>query len=77
MSMLLEFGVVGEHLGMRVSLDERIMEVIELGVCERWWCRTCDPKSTDARDGGFPFRRVGMFDRTYTKLHRSSMDVVC
>ena len=31
--MLLKFGIVGEHLGMRVSLDERIMEVIDLGGC--------------------------------------------
>ena len=74
---MLKFGIVGEHLGMCVSLDERVMEFIELGVCKRWWRRTCDTKSTDTCDGGFPFRRVGMFDRTYTKLQRGSMNVVC
>ena len=31
--MLLKFGVVGEHLGVCVSLDERIVKVIELSVC--------------------------------------------
>ena len=74
---MLKFGVVGEHLGVCVSLDERVMKVIELNVCKRWWCRACDPKSTDARAGGFPLRRVGVFDRANAKLQRSSMNIVC
>ena len=31
--MLLEFGVVGEHLGMYVGLDKGVVKVIELGLC--------------------------------------------
>ena len=52
--MLLKFGVVGKPLGMCVSLDERVMEDLKLGVCEGWWFRSCDAKFADACDGGIP-----------------------
>ena len=32
------------------------------------WSGTRDVETTDASDGGFPFGRIGVFDRTYTKL---------
>ena len=35
MNMLLEFGVVGENLSMCVGLDERVMKVAKLGLCQR------------------------------------------
>ena len=66
--MLLKFCVVGEHLGVCVSLDERVLKAIELDACKRWWCRACDPKSTDTGDGGFPLRCVGVFDWANAEL---------
>ena len=75
--MSLKFCVVGEHPGVCVSLDERVVKIIELNVCKRWWCKACDPQSTDTGDGGFPHRCVGVFDRANAKLQRSGMNIVC
>ena len=74
--MLLELCVVGEHLGMCIGLNERVVKVVELVVCERWWSRACDPKPADAGDGGFASRCIGVFNRADAKLQWSGVNIV-
>ena len=75
--MLLELCVVGEHLGMCIGLNKRVVTVVELVVCERWWSRACDTQPTDAGDWSFSHVCLSALDGADTKLQWSGVNIVC